>query len=109
MGAVGCLCNCAEATVKDIGLIGQEGSCRWLSAVLRQESTQSGSAHHRRNYRRASAAAVSSSKSTTRESARTWTKLTDFVERVGIETVRKKPCMPRTHQEGPAGAPAQVE
>ena len=26
MGAVGCPRNCAEATVKDIGLVGQEGS-----------------------------------------------------------------------------------
>jgi nitrite reductase (NADH) large subunit len=33
MATVGCPRNCAEATVKDIGLIGQEAAGRWSSAA----------------------------------------------------------------------------
>jgi len=89
MGAVGCPRNCAEATVKDIGLIGQEGS--WQVVV-------GGAAG--RKVRKAdllitvetTAQALEAAElffQYYRENANYLERTYDFVERTGIEKVRK--------------------
>jgi nitrite reductase (NADH) large subunit len=89
MGAVGCPRNCAEATVKDIGLVGQEGSWQvvvggaagkkvrkadLLVTVETTEQALEAAALFFQHYR---------------ESANYLERTYDFVERVGIEKVRK--------------------
>jgi nitrite reductase (NADH) large subunit len=89
MGAVGCPRNCAEATVKDIGLIGQEGSWQvvvggaagkkvrkadLLITVGTTEQAMEAAALFFQHYR---------------ESADYLERTYDFVERAGIERVRK--------------------
>ena len=90
MGAVGCPRNCAEATVKDIGLVGQDGSwqvvvggaagkkVRKADLLVTVESTEQAldaAALFFQHYR---------------ESANYLERTYDFVERVGIEKVRKE-------------------
>jgi nitrite reductase [NAD(P)H] large subunit len=89
MGAVGCPRNCAEATVKDIGLIGQEGSwqvvvggaagkkVRKADLLITVETT---------------AEAIEAAElffQYYRENANYLERTYDFVERTGIEKVRK--------------------
>lgn len=90
MGAVGCPRNCAEATVKDIGLVGQEGSwqvvvggaagkrVRKADLLVTVETTE----------RALEAASVFFQYY--REGANYLERTYDFVERVGIEKVRKE-------------------
>lgn len=90
MGAVGCPRNCAEATVKDIGLVGQEGSwqvvvggaagkkVRKADLLVTVETTQQA----------LDAAALFFQYY--RENANYLERTYDFVERVGIEKVRKE-------------------
>jgi nitrite reductase (NADH) large subunit len=89
MGVVGCPRNCAEATVKDIGLVGQEGS--WQVVV-------GGAAG--KNVRKAdvlitverTAEALEAAElflQYYRENANYLERTYDFVERVGIERVRR--------------------
>jgi nitrite reductase (NADH) large subunit len=89
MGAVGCPRNCAEATVKDIGLVGQEGS--WQVVV-------GGAAG--KNVRKAdllitvktTAEAIEAAElffQYYRENANYLERTYDFVERQGIEKIRK--------------------
>ncbi|HYA63496.1 MAG TPA: nitrite reductase large subunit NirB [Candidatus Sulfotelmatobacter sp.] len=90
MGAVGCPRNCAEATVKDIGLVGQEGSwqvvvggaagkkVRKADLLVTVESTEEAlqaSALFFQYYR---------------ENANYLERTYDFVERIGIERVRRE-------------------
>jgi nitrite reductase (NADH) large subunit len=90
MGAVGCPRNCAEATVKDIGLVGQEGSWQvvvggaagkkvrkadLLVTVETTEQALDAAALFFQHYR---------------EHANYLERTYDFVERVGIEKVRKE-------------------
>src|SRR5438552_16223136 len=90
MGAVGCPRNCAEATVKDIGLVGQEGS--WQVVV-------GGAAG--KNVRKADLLITVKSTDEAlqtaelffqyyRENANYLERTYDFVERFGIEKVRKE-------------------
>jgi nitrite reductase (NADH) large subunit len=90
MGAVGCPRNCAEATVKDIGLVGQEGS--WQVVV-------GGAAG--KNVRKADLLITVETTEEAleaaclffqyyRENANYLERTYDFVERLGIETVRKE-------------------
>ncbi len=90
MGVVGCPRNCAEATVKDIGLIGQEGSwqvvvggaagkhVRKADLLITVETTEEA----------LQAAAIFFQYY--REQANYLERTYDFVERVGIEKVRKE-------------------
>jgi nitrite reductase (NADH) large subunit len=90
MGAVGCPRNCAEATVKDIGLVGQEGSwqvvvggaagkkVRKADLLVTVESTEEA----------LQAAALFFQYY--RENANYLERTYDFVERVGIERVRRE-------------------
>lgn len=90
MGAVGCPRNCAEATVKDIGLIGHEGS--WQVVV-------GGAAG--KNVRKADLLITVQTTAEAlkaaclffqyyRENANYLERTYDFLERVGIETIRKE-------------------
>ena len=101
MGVVGCPRNCAEATVKDIGLVGQEGSwqvvvggaagkkVRKADLLLTVESTEEalqGAALFFQYYR---------------ENANYLERTYDFVERVGIERVRRETVYaPQSVQQG---------
>jgi len=90
MGAVGCPRNCAEATVKDIGLVGQEGSwqvvvggaagkkVRKADLLVTVESTEEA----------LQAAALFFQYY--RENANYLERTYDFVERFGIEKVRRE-------------------
>ena len=90
MGAVGCPRNCAEATVKDIGLVGQEGSwqvvvggaagkhVRKADLLITVETTEE--AFER----------PSCSFSTTARTRNYLERTYDFVERFGIEKIRKE-------------------
>ncbi len=89
MGAVGCPRNCAEATVKDIGLVGQEGT--WQVVV--------GGAAGKRVRKADLLITVESTEEALqaatlffqyyRENANFLERTYDFVERVGIEKVRR--------------------
>lgn len=89
MGAVGCPRNCAEATVKDIGLVGQDGT--WQVVV--------GGAAGRRVRKADLLITVESTEEALqaatlffqyyRENANYLERTYDFVERVGIEKVRR--------------------
>jgi nitrite reductase (NADH) large subunit len=90
MGAVGCPRNCAEATVKDIGLVGQEGTwqvvvggaagkkVRKADLLITVESTEEAlqSATLFFQYYR--------------ENANFLERTYDFIERIGIEKVRRE-------------------
>jgi nitrite reductase (NADH) large subunit len=90
MGVVGCPRNCAEATVKDIGLIGQEGSwqvvvggaagkkVRKADLLVTVESTEEA----------LQAAALFFQYY--RENANYLERTYDFVERIGIERIRRE-------------------
>ena len=90
MGAVGCPRNCAEATVKDIGLLGQEGS--WQVVV--------GGAAGKKVRKADLLVTVESTEEALqtaalffqyyRENANYLERTYDFVERVGIERVRRE-------------------
>ena len=90
MGAVGCPRNCAEATVKDIGLVGQEGS--WQVVV--------GGAAGKKVRRADLLITVASTDQALeaaalffqyyRENANYMERSYDFIERLGIERVRKE-------------------
>ncbi|GAC1701341.1 MAG: NADPH-nitrite reductase [Candidatus Acidiferrum sp.] len=89
MGAVGCPRNCAEATVKDIGIIGQEGS--WQVVV--------GGAAGKKVRKADLLITVESTEEALqsctlffqyyRENANYLERTYDFVERIGIEKVRR--------------------
>jgi len=95
MGAVGCPRNCAEATVKDIGLVGQEGS--WQVVVGGVAGKKVRKADILVTVETTGQALESASLffQYYREGANYLERTYDFVERVGIEKVRKKPCTPR--------------
>lgn len=90
MGVVGCPRNCAEATVKDIGMVGQEGS--WQVVV--------GGAAGKTVRRADLLATVATTEEALeacelffqyyRENANYLERTYGFVERLGIETVRKE-------------------
>jgi nitrite reductase (NADH) large subunit len=90
MGAVGCPRNCAEATVKDIGLVGQEGS--WQVVV--------GGAAGKRVRKADLLVTVETTEEALqmaslffqyyREHANYLERTYDFIERVGIDKVRRE-------------------
>lgn len=90
MGAVGCPRNCAEATVKDIGLVGQEGS--WQVVV--------GGAAGKKVRKADLLATVESTEDALeaasiffqyyRENANYLERTYDFVERLGMEKIRRE-------------------
>ena len=100
MGVVGCPRNCAEATVKDIGLVGQEGSwqvvvggaagkrVRKADLLLTAETTEQ------------ALEAAEIFFQYYREHANYLERTYDFVERIGIDKVRRETVYaPRAAQE----------
>jgi nitrite reductase (NADH) large subunit len=101
MGAVGCPRNCAEATVKDIGLLGQEGTwqvvvggaagkkVRKADLLITVESTEE------------ALQAATLFFQYYRENANFLERTYDFIERVGIEKVRRETVYaPLAEQQG---------
>jgi len=101
MGAVGCPRNCAEATVKDIGLVGQEGS--WQVVVGGVAGKKVRKADILVTVETTGQALESPSLffQYYRQGANYLERTYDFVERVGIEKVRKETVYaPETARHG---------
>jgi nitrite reductase (NADH) large subunit len=90
MGAVGCPRNCAEATVKDIGLIGQEGSWQVVVGGAAGKKVRKADLLITVETTEEALAAAALFFQYYRESANYLERTYDFVERVGIEKVRKE-------------------
>ncbi len=90
MGVVGCPRNCAEATVKDIGMVGQEGS--WQVGVGRAAGKSVRKADLLITVETTEAALEASELffQYYREHANYLERTYDFVERLGIEKIRKE-------------------
>ena len=109
MGVTGCPRNCAEVTVKDIGLVGQEGSwqvvvggaagkhVRKADLLITVETTDE------------ALEAASLFFQYYRENANYLERTYDFVERLGIEKVRKETVYAPEQQAGPAGAATKAK
>jgi nitrite reductase (NADH) large subunit len=90
MGAVGCPRNCAEATVKDIGLIGQEGSWQVVVGGAAGKSVRKADLLVTVETTEEAIRAAEIFFQYYRESANYLERTYDFVERNGIEKVRKE-------------------
>ena len=90
MGAVGCPRNCAEATVKDIGLIGQEGSWQVVVGGAAGKSVRKADLLITAESTEQALRAAEIFFQYYRESANYLERTYDFVERTGIEKVRKE-------------------
>jgi nitrite reductase (NADH) large subunit len=90
MGAVGCPRNCAEATVKDIGLIGQEGSWQVVVGGAAGKSVRKADLLITVETTAEALEAAELFFQYYRESANYLERTYDFVVRFGIEKVRKE-------------------
>ncbi len=90
MGAVGCPRNCAEATVKDIGLIGQEGSWQVVVGGAAGKSVRKADLLITVETTEEAIRAAELFFQYYRESANYLERTYDFVVRFGIEKVRKE-------------------
>ncbi len=90
MGAVGCPRNCAEATVKDIGLIGQEGSWQVVVGGAAGKKVRKADLLITVETTEEALQAASLFFQYYRESANYLERTYDFVERLGIEKVRRE-------------------
>jgi nitrite reductase (NADH) large subunit len=90
MGAVGCPRNCAEATVKDIGLVGQEGSWQVVVGGAAGKKVRKADLLVTVGTTEQALEAASLFFQYYREGANYLERTYDFVERVGIEKVRKE-------------------
>ncbi|MEX2260866.1 MAG: nitrite reductase large subunit NirB [Bryobacteraceae bacterium] len=90
MAAVGCPRNCAEATVKDIGLIGQEGSWQVVVGGAAGKSVRKADLLITVETTRQAIEASELFFQYYRENANYLERTYDFVERLGIEKVRKE-------------------
>lgn len=90
MGAVGCPRNCAEATVKDIGLIGQEGSWQVVVGGAAGKKVRKADLLTTVETSDAALEAACVFFQYYREHANYLERTYDFIERVGIEKVRKE-------------------
>jgi nitrite reductase (NADH) large subunit len=89
MAAVGCPRNCAEATVKDIGLVGQEGGWQVVVGGAAGKSVRKADLLATVETSEGALEAAELFFQYYRESANYLERTYDFVERVGIEKVRK--------------------
>jgi nitrite reductase (NADH) large subunit len=89
MGAVGCPRNCAEATVKDIGLIGQEGSWQVVVGGAAGKKVRKADLLITVETTAEALEAAELFFQYYRENANYLERTYDFVERTGIEKVRK--------------------
>jgi nitrite reductase (NADH) large subunit len=89
MGAVGCPRNCAEATVKDIGLVGQEGSWQVVVGGAAGKSVRKADLLITVESTEQALEAAELFFQYYRENGNYLERTYDFVTRVGIEKVRK--------------------
>lgn len=90
LGVVGCPRNCAEATVKDIGLIGQEGSWQVVVGGAAGKSVRKADVLITVETTEQALEAAEIFFQYYRESANYLERTYDFVERYGIEKVRRE-------------------
>ncbi len=90
MGAVGCPRNCAEATVKDIGLVGQEGSWQVVVGGAAGKKVRKADLLITVETTEEALEAAELFFQYYRENANYLERTYDFVERLGIEKVRKE-------------------
>jgi nitrite reductase (NADH) large subunit len=90
MGAVGCPRNCAEATVKDIGLVGQEGSWQVVVGGAAGKKVRKADLLITVETTEEALEAAALFFQYYRENANYLERTYDFVERIGIEKVRKE-------------------
>jgi nitrite reductase (NADH) large subunit len=90
MGAVGCPRNCAEATVKDIGLVGQEGSWQVVVGGAAGKSVRKADLLVTVDTTEAALEAAEVFFQYYREQGSYLERTYDFVERLGIDKVRKE-------------------
>ncbi len=90
MGAVGCPRNCAEATVKDIGLIGQDGSWQVVVGGAAGKSVRKADLLVTVETTGAALEACELFFQYYRENGNYLERTYDFVERLGIEKIRKE-------------------
>ena len=90
MGAVGCPRNCAEATVKDIGMVGQEGSWQVVVGGAAGKSVRKADLLITVETTEQALEACELFFQYYRENANYLERTYDFAERVGIETIRKE-------------------
>jgi nitrite reductase (NADH) large subunit len=89
MAAVGCPRNCAEATVKDIGLVGQEGGWQVVVGGAAGKSVRKADLLATVETSEAALEAAELFFQYYRENANYLERTYDFVERLGVEKVRK--------------------
>ena len=89
MATVGCPRNCAEATVKDIGLVGQEGGWQVVVGGAAGKSVRKADLLTTVETTEAALEASALFFQYYREHANYLERTYDFVERIGIEKVRK--------------------
>src|SRR5438874_7852735 len=89
MGAVGCPRNCAEATVKDIGMVGQEGSWQVVVGGAAGKGVRKADLLVTVETTDQALEACELFFQYYRENANYLERTYDFVERLGIEKVRK--------------------
>jgi nitrite reductase (NADH) large subunit len=90
MGVVGCPRNCAEATVKDIGLIGQEGSWQVVVGGAAGKTVRKADVLVTVEITEKALEACAIFFQYYREQAHYLERTYDFVERIGIEHVRRE-------------------
>jgi nitrite reductase (NADH) large subunit len=90
MGAVGCPRNCAEATVKDIGMVGQDGSWQVVVGGAAGKSVRKADLLITVETTGEALEACQLFFQYYRENANYLERTYDFVERLGIEKVRKE-------------------
>jgi nitrite reductase (NADH) large subunit len=90
MGAVGCPRNCAEATVKDIGLVGQDGTWRVVVGGAAGKKVRKADLLITVESMEEALQAATLFFQYYRENANYFERTYDFVERVGIENVRRE-------------------
>jgi nitrite reductase [NAD(P)H] large subunit len=90
MGVVGCPRNCAEATVKDIGLVGQEGSWQVVVGGAAGKGVRKADVLVTVETSEQALEASSLFFQYYRENANYLERTYDFVERLGIEKIRKE-------------------
>jgi nitrite reductase (NADH) large subunit len=89
MGAVGCPRNCAEATVKDIGMVGQDGSWQVVVGGAAGKSVRKADLLITVETTERALEACELFFQYYRENANYLERTYDFVERMGIEAIRK--------------------
>jgi len=90
MGAVGCPRNCAEATVKDIGLVGQEGSWQVVVGGAAGKSVRKADLLVTVETTQAALEGATLFFQYYREHGNYLERTYDFVDRLGIDKVRKE-------------------